>query len=109
MQQHDGTGTQSTERDVPETDLRVLVSASRAVDRELMRRVEHQVRIVLPKLLPEERYTLRMLCAKAFWDGLSRGEKIDAGVAMAHLVSTNALPLTYADRTRSNSIQYRLI
>lgn len=110
MQQNDHQRiTQLANSDVPERVVRVVVSETRAVDRELMQRVEQQVRDVLPDLHPEQQYTLKMLCGAKFWNSLSRGQKIEAGVAMVHLVSIHALPLTFADRTRSNSIRYRLI
>ena len=89
--------------------LYLMTSPQCAIPQQLMARVSEQVEVVLPVLDPEIRYTLRMLCDPAFWDGLTRGEKSRAGVCMVYMVERHMLPLAFAGETSGHSVLYRSI
>ena len=74
----------------------------------LLNGVHKEVTFVLPDLIPGVAYPLDALCGKAFWDSLTKGQRISAGRCMAHLVSTNAIPLKFAGKTNANSLLYCL-
>ena len=57
----------------------------------------HQVKDIIPGMIPGVRYTLDMLCGPTFWDALTDGQKRIAGRCMVHMVETGMLPLQFAE------------
>jgi hypothetical protein len=63
------------------------------VPAEFYMAIRLQVEEVIPALVPDEVYTLEMLCGEVFWEPLTDGERRKAGRCMRHMVANNLLPL----------------
>jgi hypothetical protein len=78
------------------------------VEERLYNQVLQLIREIVPALEVEQVYTAKMLCGKAFWDSLKKGERIKAGKCVVDMVLKNLLPLHFAETTKANSQQYKL-
>ena len=78
------------------------------VEERFYNQLLQQIRESVPALELEEVYTTKMLCGKAFWGSLGKGERICAGKCAVDMVLKNLLPLRFAGPTKANSQQYKL-
>lgn len=51
---------------------------------------------------------LRQICGKEFWNSLTKGEKIHAGLFISSLVEKNELPLQFGEPVSSSRTFYKI-
>lgn len=78
------------------------------VEESFFNQVLQLIREIVPALLLGEVYRTKVLCGKAFWESLEKGERIKAGKCIAHAVARGDLPLRFAGTTKANSLLYQL-
>ena len=74
----------------------------------MLNSIEKQTEEAMPRLALGVPYTTKKICGRDFWTLLTTGEKILAGICMAHLVKTNRVPLVEAGANSSHSKLYEL-
>ncbi|MCX7178074.1 MAG: hypothetical protein NTX56_04625 [Proteobacteria bacterium] len=88
--------------------IRLPIHADFVPPPEMLNSVEQQVKDMIPRLVRGVRYTAKILCGKAFWKPMEKGERILAGVCLSYLVAKNRLPLVDAGMNSSHSKVYEL-
>lgn len=75
----------------------------------LLNGVRKEVTFVLPDLIPGVVYPAKNLCGTVFWKSLKE-EALEstAGKCLAYLVSSKAIPLSFAGKNSANTRLYRL-
>ena len=100
--------TTAGKHDPKEIEQTVLLQDGYTVSQAFYESVRRQVEDVIPGLLPNAHYTLKVLCTKEFWDALSDWERRTAGRCMADIVATGVLSLIPAYSRHEYPKQYEL-
>jgi hypothetical protein len=89
-------------------DLQAILHNGRAVPNYLLESVRAQVERNLCNLIEFDRYELKHICGKEYWNPLSKGERRLAGQCMAHLVAADLVPLMDAPQRHEYPKRYQL-
>jgi hypothetical protein len=74
------------------------------IDKNLCDKVLVCVKSNLSKMIPGVSLKLKQICGNDFWQLLSKGEKIHAGLYVSELVKKGELPLEFGEpRSHSNT------
>lgn len=101
-------GTNSEQQNESHKIIHIPLHDGTWVEERFYNQLLQQVRESVPALKLEEVYTTKILCGKAFWESLEKGERIRAGKCIAHAVARGDLPLRFAGITKANSQLYKL-
>ena len=90
-------------------DTKVRVLGGQWVPRTLYLRVEKEVSVLIPQLVPGKLYRLSDIYGESRWNALGNAwVKRKAGRCFAHMVSTKRFALDYVKYKRSATKRYRL-
>jgi len=73
---------------------------------EMLNSVKNQVIAAMPRLIRGVRYTTKVICGRAYWKALLKGERILAGVCLSYLVARGELPLVAVVLNKSHAKLY---
>lgn len=71
----------------------IVYGTGLSIHQDLADSVLQQVEEGLPYLLPDEKYTLKMICGDDYWSQLGNGEQRKVGQYISYLVDLHRLPL----------------
>lgn len=100
--------TSAGKHDPKEIEQTILLQDGYTVSKAFYESVRLQVEEVIPGLLPNAHYTLKVLCTKEFWDALSDWECRTAGRCMADIVDKGLLSLSPAYSRHEYPKRYKL-
>ncbi len=90
------------------TSIEITLSNGRSAPYSLYEQVRQRVEEIIPALDYGNRYTLEMLCGRAFWDCLDDGSRRTTSICMADMVREGILPLVEAESIHEYPKWYRL-
>jgi hypothetical protein len=79
-----------------------------SVETEFLNMLLDAVERRIPTLFPQEKYKLKNICGRDFWNRLDRNEQIIAGMCMVYLVQRYRVQMSFAGKTAYNSNLYQL-
>lgn len=79
------------------------------VSRDFYESIRHQLEDVLPGLVPDGKYTAKMLCGREFWGKLEANDQRMAGKCVADMVVKKLVRLTFVKWEHEFPKKYRLI
>ena len=88
--------------------INTLLCNGRYVDPALLSLIRVVVEDRIPLFSQNNKYTSKMICDEGFWDCLEKGDQIQAGWCMKHLVTTGELPLRVAESRHEYPVYYQL-
>ena len=68
----------------------------------------HRVQARIPQLDPNRDYSLKEICGEDVWASSPKYHRIQAGITVAHLVTTGKLPLAFTTCPHAVPKRYRL-
>ena len=89
--------------------VKLVLSRDKTLSKELLDSIQMQVQLRLPQVTFGRPWTLRKICGEDFWMQLSKGDRLEAGECMTHLVHEKRLPFVHAGQTKTNSNCYMRI
>ena len=86
----------------------IVYGSGLSIHQDLADSVLQQVEEVIPYLLPNEEYTLKMICGDDYWNQLGNGERRAVGQYISHLVVDGHLSLAPAKGDHEYPKLYKL-
>lgn len=87
----------------------LLLDGSFTVPQKFYNKIREQVTDIVPALVPDVEYTMKLLCGPEYWDSLTNGERQSAGKCMVYMVKNELIPYSNACKSCQSPKVYTII